>query len=132
MKTEEGIIFFDGVCGLCNGFVDFIMSIDKGEKFKFSPLQSDFARAQLPPELVTNLNSVAVKVDGQVLTKSAAVMKVLSILGGVWGVLSIARYLPTGLRDSVYDLVAEHRYKIFGKKESCRLPTPEERKRFVL
>ncbi len=126
------VIFFDGVCGLCNGFVDFIMKIDREGKFKFSPLQSEYARTTLPPEFTANLDSVVVQMDGKTLRKSKAVFAVLKKLGGVWGVAGVLGVLPEGFLNKAYDLVAEHRYKIFGKKETCRLPTPEERARFVL
>lgn len=126
------VIFFDGVCGLCNGFVDFIMKIDREGKFKFSPLQSQYAKTTLPPEFTANLDSVVVQLDGKTLRKSKAVFAVLKKLGGVWGAAGTLGVLPEGFLNKAYDLVAEHRYKIFGKKETCRLPTPEERARFVL
>jgi predicted DCC family thiol-disulfide oxidoreductase YuxK len=126
------VIFFDGVCGLCNGFVDFILKIDREGKFKFSPLQSEYAKTTLPPAYTSDLDSVVVQLDGKTLRKSKAVFAVLKKLGGVWGIAGMFGGLPEGFLNKAYDLVAEHRYKIFGKKESCRLPTPEERARFVL
>lgn len=126
------VIYFDGVCGLCNGFVDFIMKIDHNGVFRFSPLQSEYARASLPPEYVQDLDSVVVDIDGRKLRKSKAVFAVLKKLGGVWGILGMAGVLPEPLLNKGYDLVAENRYKLFGKKETCRLPTPEERARFIL
>ena len=131
-KKRELIIFFDGVCGLCNGFIDFIMKVDKKDLFSFSPLQSDFAAKMLPPEKVQNLDSVVVIIDGQIHTKSKAVLEVLNTLGGRWKLISILGVLPKGLLNIGYDLVASNRYKIFGKKETCRIPTPEERERFIL
>ncbi|HXH29721.1 MAG TPA: DCC1-like thiol-disulfide oxidoreductase family protein [Bacteriovoracaceae bacterium] len=132
MSNQEDIIYFDGVCGLCNGFVDFVISVDKQAIFKFSPLQSEFARSTLPREHVENLDSVVARVDGKIFTKSQAVTAIFRKLGGVWGILSVGRFFPASLGDMAYDLVAEYRYKLFGKKETCRLPTPEERKRFLL
>ncbi len=126
------VIFFDGVCGLCNGFVDFVMKIDREGKFKFSPLQSDYAKTTLPPEFTANLDSVVVQMDGNTLRKSKAVFAVLKKLGGVWGIAGALGVLPESILNKAYDLVAEHRYKIFGKKETCRIPSPEERARFVL
>lgn len=70
--------------------------------------------------------------DGELLTKSKAVIAVLNDIGGVWKVANIGKILPEKILNSAYDMVAENRYKIFGKKESCRLPTPEERGRFVI
>jgi predicted DCC family thiol-disulfide oxidoreductase YuxK len=133
MKMDKRkIIFFDGVCGLCNGFVDFIISIDKKNKFYFSPLQNDFAQKNLPKDLTENLNSVVYLSEGKTFSKSEAVLKILNDIGGIWKISIIARALPNKFSNSVYDLVAENRYKIFGKKEACRLPTPEERSRFVI
>lgn len=126
------VIYFDGVCGLCNGFVDFIMKIDRESKFHFSPLQSEHAKKSLPAEYVQDLDSVVVQIDGKTLRKSKAVFAVLKKLGGVWGMASAFGILPEGLLNKAYDMVAENRYKIFGKKETCRLPSPEERSRFLL
>lgn len=126
------IIYFDGVCGLCNGFIDFIMKIDRSGKFKFSPLQSEFARSRLLPKYTEDMKSVVVEIDGEFYEKSDAVFRVLEVLGGKWNLLAKLKVLPRILRNSGYDLVAEFRYKIFGKKDTCRLPTPEEKDRFIL
>ena len=131
MNTEK-VIFFDGLCGLCNGFVDFVMLKDKKQEFKFSPLQSDFAQSVLDPQDVTDLKSVVVRLEGKTYKKSAAVFKVFHELGGGWKILAGLEVLPTPLLNWGYDLVAKNRYKLFGKKETCRLPTPEERQRFIL
>lgn len=130
--NSEPIIFFDGVCGLCNGFVDFVIQVDKQHVFKFSPLQSDFARAHLPDSDIIELKSVVLIKDGRTYRKSEAVFEVFKSLGGAWGALSWFKILPQPLRNHGYDLVAKYRYKFFGKKETCRLPTPEERQRFIL
>ncbi len=126
------VIFFDGYCGLCNGFVDFVMKIDKAGVFKFSPLQSDFAKANLKLEDIQQLKSVVVLIDGKTFRKAQAVMKVFAELEGGWKALSTLGLLPSGILNLGYDLVAENRYRIFGKRETCRLPTPEERTRFIL
>jgi predicted DCC family thiol-disulfide oxidoreductase YuxK len=130
-QPSQNIIFFDGVCGLCNGFVDFVIARDKNNFFYFSPLQSDFAQKNLPAEFVNDLKTIVVRVDGQVYKKSRAVLKVTHLLGGLWKILTLANILPTSLLDFFYDLIATNRYKLFGKKETCRLPTPEERIRFL-
>lgn len=126
------VIFFDGVCGLCNGFVDFIMKVDKAGKFKFSPLQSEYAQKNLPSAYTADLDSVVAVINGKNYRKSEAVMQIFRELGGVWKVISFLGILPEGVRNCAYDLVASSRYKLFGKKETCRLPTPEERARFIL
>lgn len=126
------VVFFDGYCGLCNGFIDFMMRVDTQGQFKFSPLQSDYAKANLPAADVEDLKSVVVLIDEKTYRKSEGVFRALEELGGLWKASSLLRSLPGGLTNFGYDLVAENRYKIFGKKETCRLPTPEERSRFIL
>jgi predicted DCC family thiol-disulfide oxidoreductase YuxK len=128
---SKKIIFFDGVCGLCNGFVDFVMAVDKNKQFFFSPLQSDFAKSHLPEKATKNLNSVVLLINGKQYSKSDAVLKILNEIGGLWKLSSIGKILPMKVRDFAYDLVAKNRYQIFGKKDSCRLPTAEERTRFI-
>lgn len=125
------VIFFDGVCGLCNGFVDFILKIDKSQSFTFSPLQSEYAAQHLAPEHIRDLTSVVYLKDGQKFLKSRAVIEILNDIGGVWKLAQLGKIIPDQLRNKAYDLVAANRYKIFGKKETCRLPTPEERARFL-
>lgn len=131
-NNTHPIIFFDGVCGLCNGFIDFVIKMDKHNTFRFSPLQSNFASQELPTEYILNLNSIVVLIDGQVHTKGEAVFIVLNKLGGTWKAISIVGKLPNKILNSGYDIVAENRYRLFGKKETCRLPTKEERELFVL
>ena len=117
---------------MCNGFVDFIMKFDRNAVFKFSPLQSEYAKSTLPAEFIQDLDSVVVQIDGKTLRKSKAVFAVLKKLGGIWSLAGAFGVLPENFLNKAYDLVAENRYKIFGKKDSCRLPTPDERARFVL
>jgi predicted DCC family thiol-disulfide oxidoreductase YuxK len=126
------VIYFDGVCGLCNGFVDYILKADKTRIFHFSPLQSEYARAHLPPGFTEDMKSVIYQSEGKILSKSDAVIEVLSEIGGFWRLIKFGRIFPLAMRDSAYNLVAENRYKLFGKKETCRIPTPEERARFVI
>lgn len=126
------VIYFDGVCGLCNGFVDFVIRHDRREAFSFSPLQSDYARANLPSQFTQDLKTIVVQIDGKIYKKSEAVLKVLATMGPPWSFVGIFKLLPASVADAAYDMVAENRYRIFGKKESCRLPSPEERRRFIL
>ena len=100
--------------------------------FRFSPLQSEYAKNHLAPEYVRTLDSVVVQMDGQTLRKSKAVIAIMKKLGGIWAIAVVFGYLPESFLNGTYDLVAKNRYKIFGKKDACRLPTPEERARFIL
>ncbi len=126
------IIFFDGVCGLCDGFVNFILKIDKEKKFMFSPLQSDFARLNLSQEYTNDLKTLVLMKDGKLYLKSWAIIHILLEIGGIWKIVLIGRLFPRFLLDNLYDLVAKYRYKTFGKKKNCRIPTPEEKSRFVI
>ncbi len=126
------VIYFDGVCGLCNGFIDFILKIDRKHQFSFSPLQSDFAKARLPQALTQDLKSIVYQNGTETYIRSDAVIRILRDMGGFLSVAGLAAVFPSKLRDSAYDLVAENRYRLFGRKETCRLPTPEERSRFVI
>lgn len=130
-NPKNHVIFFDGQCGLCNGFVNFILKIDQSHLFLFSPLQSDFAIQTLPQELTTDLKTIVVLINGTTFKKAQAVFAIFQEIGGFWKILSIMKYLPSSLLNMGYDLVAENRYSLFGKKETCRIPSPEERKRFL-
>ena len=126
------VIFFDGYCGLCNGFVDFMMKVDREAIFKFSPLQSDFAKDNLKPQDVANLKSLVVMIDQDTYRKATGVIEALTKLGGCWKLISVLRILPSGLLNIGYDFVATNRYRLFGKRKTCRLPTPVEKTRFIL
>lgn len=126
------VIFFDGYCGLCNGFVDFMMKVDKKAIFKFSPLQSEFAKQHVDPADISELKSVVILIDGKTYRKAEGVLKAIAHLGGIWKSSSLIALLPNKILNVGYDLVAENRYSLFGKRETCRLPSPEERSRFIL
>lgn len=129
---KENVIFFDGVCGLCNGFVDFVMKIDRQNVFFFAPLQGEYAQKTLTTADTQNLNTIVVMINGRTYRKSEAVLNVFGLIGGAWGPFSILLTLPAPLRDKAYELIAKNRYRLFGKREICRFPTPEERSRFLV
>ncbi len=129
---QKKVVFFDGVCGLCNSFVDFIIKRDKKKVFLFSPLQSDFAAKNLSSHQVKNLNTLVVMIDGATYVESDAVLKVLENMPLPWLFLKVFKILPKFLRDFFYKRVAGIRYKLFGKKDTCRMPRADERKRFIL
>ncbi|HEX6890201.1 MAG TPA: thiol-disulfide oxidoreductase DCC family protein [Chryseolinea sp.] len=127
------IVLFDGVCNLCNGTVKFIIKRDRSSKFLFASLQSDFGQTQLlrlglDP---TQLHSIIVLENGKFYERSDAALKIASGLARPWPALGMFRVLPRSLRDWVYDLIAKNRYKVFGKQESCMIPTPEMKTKFV-
>ncbi len=132
-KDKKTIILFDGVCNLCNGTVQFLLKRDKKEKFLFASLQSDAAKNILLQYNVKkiSLDSILLLEDGQVYQKSSAVIKICKYLNWPWTALTVAKYLPLSFRDNAYDLIANHRYKCFGKKDSCMMMIPEYKNRFI-
>jgi predicted DCC family thiol-disulfide oxidoreductase YuxK len=126
------VLFFDGVCGLCNHVIDFVIARDRAAIFRFAPLQGDTARERLPEADLRDLNTMVLWEEQGIFRKSTAASRILIRLGGVWRLIGTAlRLVPRPLRDAGYSLVARHRYWIFGKKESCRMPTSAERARFL-
>jgi predicted DCC family thiol-disulfide oxidoreductase YuxK len=131
--NDRKVILFDGVCNLCNSSVNFVIDRDKKNVFSFASLQSEAARELMKETGMpyTDMESV-VLVDGkQTYFKSDAVIRICQILGGAWKVFSIFKVLPRSLRDLLYDLVAKNRYAIFGKRDTCRVPTPELQGKFL-
>jgi len=131
VETPEPILFFDGVCNLCNRFIDAVVSRDKTGRVKIASLQGETA-ARLVPDLAENFDSFVFYSNGTRLLRSEAVLATWKLLPGIWPAFaSVAGVLPVGFRDRVYALVAKNRYRWFGKKDSCRLPTAAERAHFL-
>jgi predicted DCC family thiol-disulfide oxidoreductase YuxK len=128
---EYGILFFDGVCSVCNGFIDFLMSADVGHTLRFAAIQGQTAKSKLSPELITNLDTLALHTDDKIYTRTDAVIRSLSAMGGIWKILIILLVVPKFIRDSIYRFFAKNRYKWFDKKETCRMPTQEERNKIL-
>jgi predicted DCC family thiol-disulfide oxidoreductase YuxK len=129
--AQRPIVFFDGVCNLCNAAVDFIIRHDPGSVFLFAPLQGQTALDRLGPQGAAAPDTIVLlDADGQWLRSDAAV-RIARGLRGPWRLLAVLRWLPRPLRDAVYRLIAGKRYAWFGRKQSCRLPTPAERARFL-
>lgn len=129
-------ILFDGVCNLCNGFVQFVIRHDAAGYFRFAALQSAAGQALLAAHGQPNLasadpDSVVLVEGGRVYTHSAAVLRIAGHLGGLWRVAAVGWLLPRAWRDGLYRYVARHRYRWFGRQESCWLPTPALRERFL-
>lgn len=132
------IVLYDGVCGLCNSLVQFLLKRDTHDRFRFASLQSEFAQNLLtlhgadPHDLDT---VYVVKNYGQpelsLLARSDAVLYMLDQLGGVWKFAGVGRVLPKVFRDAAYKAVARNRYRVFGKHESCMLPEPQHRNKFL-
>ncbi len=118
------------MCGLCNKSVDFLVRADKKHRLKFSPLQGQTAD-RLIPDHSASLESFVYWRSGKVYEKSSAILVALSDIGGLWTASKILLIIPSIIRNCVYMWVAKNRYKWFGKNESCRVPTPNERARFL-
>ena len=156
-EHRQPILFFDGVCGLCNRFVDFMLRVDSQHLFRYAPLQGETARRLLemddqagdleagsvPPgglepgahELgdsqVGDLRSFIFLDTDRRFEQSSAVLHALIRLGGAWRLIAVLYIFPRPVRDLVYRVVARNRYRWFGRRDACRMPTPEERGRFL-
>lgn len=134
MENYKKIILFDGVCNLCNTTVQFVIKNDKEDIFRFTPLQSDTGK-----KLLTERNIDTEDIDSIILiepnvayyTKSTAALEIGKYLKGLSTISSILLWIPESLRDIVYDFVAKNRYKWYGKKESCMIPTEELKNKFI-
>ncbi len=133
LSEGHAVVLFDGVCNLCNGAVNFIIDRDPAGHFQFAPLQSEIARTALEARgrSALDLDTIVLLEEADVHLRSDAALRIARRLTGPWPLLSWALWLPRPLRDAVYDWVAAHRYNWFGKQASCRLPTPELRRRFL-
>ncbi len=130
---ENPIILFDGVCNFCNGAIKFIIKRDKKRVFRFAPLQSEKGQQLLKLYQLSaaDMDSFVLIYQGKAYKKTTAALKVASILGGVWKTSGIFFVLPPFARDWVYNIIANNRYRWFGKKEACMIPTPEIRSLFL-
>jgi predicted DCC family thiol-disulfide oxidoreductase YuxK len=138
--NHHSVLFFDGTCGLCNGLVDWTLKHKSNRPILFSAIQSNTGSKTLKPSVPADeleaLKTVYYvrnnKETPTLFKKSTAILSLLADIGGMWGILSTLLFIiPRPIRDFGYDIVAANRYKIFGKSEHCRLPTPEERVRFL-
>ncbi len=127
------LLLFDGVCNLCNGFVQWVIIRDHKGVFKFAALQSEAGQAALQQmgKSTEHFDSVVLVTDQGVLTKSDAAIAVAQGLGGWWSLAVVFKVFPRFLRNAVYDWVARNRYRWFGRTEMCMLPRPEWKNRFL-
>ena len=132
------MLFYDGVCGLCNRLVRFLLRFDHNDRFRYATLQSDFT-----PKILNRHGLNPADLDSVVLisdfglpteaahTKSDAILAAARDLGGIWRLGLLARLLPRPVRNWGYNRIARNRYRIFGRYDSCPLPKPENRVKFV-
>jgi predicted DCC family thiol-disulfide oxidoreductase YuxK len=139
MSASDPILFYDGVCGLCNTLVQFLLKHDKRGRLRFASLQSDFAQKVLrrhgfDPKDLDTLHVVENydQPHERLLQRSDAVLRAGRELEGRWSVLAaVVKIIPRPLRDVAYRFVAQNRYRVFGKYETCMLPDPNQRSRFL-
>ena len=133
-SSGRHVVFFDGVCGLCDRTVSFLLRHDRHDRLRFAPLQGTTARRLLPPlgGRPEDLDTLYVLTsDGRLLRRSRAVLFAVVALGGGWVLLKVLRLVPRPLADLLYDWVARIRYRVFGRLEACSIPTAKERSRFL-
>jgi predicted DCC family thiol-disulfide oxidoreductase YuxK len=132
-NNQTHILLFDGVCNLCIGLVNFTIKRDSKEKFKFAALQSETGQALLKTFGLSanDLDTFVLIIGEKYFLKSSAGLHVLRELGGVWKLFYALIIIPEPLRDYIYNVVAKRRYRIFGKRANCMIPTPEVKRRFL-
>jgi predicted DCC family thiol-disulfide oxidoreductase YuxK len=131
-KDTKAVVLFDGVCNVCNVAVDFILRNEKEEYYQFASLQSEVgARIKRKYEILDSVDSIIVVEDGQAYTYSDAALKIVHRLQQKWHFLKVIKWLPKPVRDGLYRQFAKQRYRLFGKREVCRIPNKNERERFL-
>ena len=133
MSREKAVILFDGVCNLCNSSIDFVLKMDQKDRFIVGALQSEegkklLSRFDVNPEY---LDSLVLIEDDRIFFRSTAALRIAKTLPGAWPLLYGLVILPVFLRNGIYDWIGKNRYRWFGKKQTCRLPTPEEQAKFL-
>lgn len=131
--SQKKIVLFDGVCNLCSSSVQFILKRDKKNQFLFGSLQGNYGQGilrkyNLPAD---SFNSFMLLEGEKLYTKSSGALRMLKYLGGAWSLLYVFIIVPKFIRDGVYNWIAKNRYKWFGRKEECWLPSTEWKKRFL-
>jgi predicted DCC family thiol-disulfide oxidoreductase YuxK len=134
VKANKNIILFDGECILCNGFVQWLLKKDKKDIFRFVALQSNKGKTfisnfKLPDDLSTVL---LIRGDGKIFSYSDVIIEAGMLLGGFYSVLIFLKIIPRSIRNLVYNWIAKNRYKWFGKRDTCMIPGPDIREKFIL
>jgi predicted DCC family thiol-disulfide oxidoreductase YuxK len=127
------IIFFDGVCNLCNSTLNFIIRRDKKKIFRFAALQSESAKIILQKSEFKNeqLDTIVLLFGNQVFIRSDAVIEIFRLLGFPLNLFALAKIIPRKIRDSIYDFISSHRYGWFGMREDCMIPDENIKSRFL-
>jgi predicted DCC family thiol-disulfide oxidoreductase YuxK len=132
IKGARTTVFFDGECGMCNSFVQWVLQHDSRQEVLFAPLQGDYAKKTLPSGLTSDISTVVVRDRvGAISLRSDSIIAICREIDSLWLIFIVLSITPRFLRDLGYKLVARNRHKLFPKREACRLITPEERVRFL-
>jgi len=130
--SSPAIVYFDGYCNLCNGTVDFLIKRDRHRRLWFASLQSPRGQRDCGPAPDgEDPGSVVLSYQGKTYYRSTAVLRAVALLGGVWRTVTVLRVIPPPMRDAVYRFIAARRFRWFGRRDTCRVPTPEERDHFL-
>ena len=132
-EIPDNLVLFDGVCNLCNALVQFVIRHDPKAKFRFAAIQSDIGRTIFQKYGMdpADLQTFVFISDNQIFLRSSAAIAVISRFGGAWRMCAIFWLIPRFVRDAVYSAIAKNRYRWFGRKETCMIPTPGIEKRFL-
>lgn len=134
VAADKLIILFDGVCNLCNGAIQFVIKRDKHDRFRFAALQSDVGQQMIHERHIdTEKTDSIILIDPGIAyyTESEAALHIAQEFGGLWKLTGLFHWMPASLRDPIYRWVARNRYKWFGKREECMVPTPELKAKFL-
>lgn len=133
IPKHKKLILFDGVCNLCNNSVQYVIKRDQKNTYLFAPLQSKVGQQIIEQFQIDTVktDSILLYTNGKLYSKSTAALKVAATLGFPTNILSIFIVIPAFIRNWVYDFIAKNRYKWYGKKEACMIPTPELKSKFI-
>ena len=131
--NQNPVIIFDGICNLCCGWIQYLIRIDKTMKFRFVSIQSERGQKLLNVihENDKMTESIIYLKENKSFRESSAVLEILTDIGGVWKLIAVLKLIPKPIRNKLYQLIAKKRYHYFGKRTTCLLPSPENKKRFL-
>ena len=134
MEKDKKLILFDGVCNLCNGAIQFVIKRDKKDTFRYAALQSDIGLQLMQERGIdpSKMDSIIlIEPDVAYFTKSDAALRIGQGFGGLWKILALFTWVPRPIRDGIYNIIAKNRYRWFGRKDACMIPTPELQAKFL-
>lgn len=134
VEADKKIILFDGVCNLCNGAIQFVIKRDKKDVFRYAPLQSEIGLTLVNERKIdtSNVDSIILIEAGVAyFVKSDAALEIAKNLNGLWPLMTIFKWVPATFRNWLYDIIAKNRYRWFGRKDQCMIPTPELQAKFL-